>query len=575
MLLSPSFKVRRILPTAVFGASLVLCLGYLYLTPHEFAQHGLPWPSSSYNAYSLLSPPSPLPLPDDYSVDTPASSFCEERFNSKYLIDLRSTSFQYCNASSYSSLTCFHSHTSSDDKRDSLCLAQGAAYDPSSRKFVLQCDIAAPDANATARGVIPFAAVRQYWYATGPRYIFDNHVSFVPGDGVVGAAAAAAAAAASSPKETRFTLLIKREGEMNPWHCLLEIWSMAMTMDVLQMSRDPATGRAFWRSADDKQNMQVVILDDRLDGPYFDLWTLFSGRPPLRIKQLATDPGAASFYGLDGSDSSHSSDSSDTSDAASVEHRLIVPLAGASNPIWQNDWTARDCTRSETLRAFVGRVLRHYGVVDKAAGREKPAADNSNSNDDDKKIRVTFVDRKDVNTRRLADQDRLLDALRAAYGGANGTVRVDAVDFGTLPFAEQLRVARATDVLVGVHGAGLTHTMFLREQTSAVVEIQPSDMAATFMGFRNLANMRGVAYFRTHASPINEAEAAQVADSAEAKTETETETEPASVKKRLRPVRRASWHTENFAIDTDVFVRAVGAAIEAVANKGVHKKEVS
>ncbi|CAK7236422.1 hypothetical protein SBRCBS47491_009631 [Sporothrix bragantina] len=559
MLLPANFKVRRTLPTAMFGTSLVLCLGYFYLTPHEF-EHGLSWPSTSSSAYSSTSLSSlpPLPLPDDYSLDTPASSFCDDRFNSKYLTDLRNTSFQYCNASSYSSLNCFHSHTSSDNERDSLCLAQGAIFDPSSRKFVLQCDIVNPDENATARGAIPFEAVRSYWYDTGPKYIFDNHVSFVTEDGV------AAAVSASNPKETRYTLLIKREGELNPWHCLLEIWSMAMTMDVLQMARDPVTGRAFLgRDEKDLSNVQVVILDDRLDGPYFDLWTLFSGRTPLRLSQLATDATAASFYGIDSNDTSGPD--------ASVEHRLIVPLAGASNPTWQNDWIARDCTRSDTLRAFVGRVLRHYGVVDAS-----PSDKKSEAAAEEKKIMVTFVDRKDANTRRLVDQDGLLDALRAKYG--EDVIHVDAVDFGSLPFAEQLRIARATDVLVGVHGAGLTHTMFLREQTSAVVEIQPADMGATFMGFRNLANMRGVEYFRTHASPVNETEAAAAAEPTkeeEAKPSGENkEPEPRPVEKRSRLVRRAAWHTENFAMDKDVFVRAVGAAIEAVANKGTHQKEV-
>ncbi|CAK7246399.1 MAG: hypothetical protein STHCBS139747_008029 [Sporothrix thermara] len=596
----PSFKVRRTLPTAVFGASLVLCLGYLYLVPHELAQQSLLWPSSSTSPPNILPLPhqalTDLPIPDDYIAEPSASSFCADRFSKKYLLDMRAASFQYCKNNSYSSassptLTCFHSHTSSDDARDSLCLAQGIFFDPSAKKFVLPCDIVAPDADAKARGAIPFEAVRQYWYDTGPRYIFEKHVSFVPGNQRI--ADNKIAKQASTPT-TRYTLLIKREGEGNLWHCLMEIWSMTMSMDVLRMARDPATGRAFWgegvrvggaSETDDRDpNFQVVILDDRDDGPYFDLWKLFSGRPALRLAQLASDPAAASFYGLAGGRGGDDDDSSTAENSVPVvDHRFIVPLAGASNPVWQNDWTVRDCTNSETLRAFVGRVLRHYSVDDKQ--NEEAVARDA----DDQRIRVTFIDRKDANTRRLADQDRLLAALRDAYG--NDTVHVEAVDFGALPdFAAQLRVARATDVLVGVHGAGLTHTMFLREQTSAVVEIQPADMETTYMGFRNLANMRGISYFRTHAAAVDETEWEKKAkEGAEMKMElkseskpevsgekeTATETDSSSTERRhLRPVRRAAWHTENFAIDTDVFVRAVGAAIEAVANKGVHQKEV-
>ncbi|KIH93207.1 hypothetical protein SPBR_02673 [Sporothrix brasiliensis 5110] len=555
MLLQPGFRVRGTALVAIFAASLVLCLGYLYLSPSVLddiqghsAGPGLhPWPPSQLppGVASASDPVTDLPLPGEYLVDTPASPFCDDRFNRKYLTDLRATAFQYCDASSRSSLTCFHSHTSSDEERDSLCVAQGVVFDAETQKFVLHCDVVEPDANATERGVISFHRVRQYWYDTGPKYIFDHHVRFV------GAGDVAPLDGPPPPVQRHhYTLLVKREGEINPWHCLLEIWSAAMTMDVLRSTRDaadPAGRRPHVVFPDDKPNVLVVLLDDRLDGPYFDLWQLFSGRPPVRLHAIANDPQALAFY--------------NTSSVVETQHHMVVPLAGGSNPLWQNDWAARECTRSDTLRVFVQRVLSHYGMDDGPAVVDPPTPHAPAP------VRVTFIDRNDAGTRRLVDQDQLLEALRVKY---NGTAVVAAVDFAAVPFAEQVRLARETDVLVGVHGAGLTHTMFLREHVTAVVEIQPADMDATFMGFRNLANMRGVTYFRTTAAPV-------VAPEAPAQPEelSAGETSDAAGGKGTRSLeRRASWHRENFAIDSDAFVRAVGAAIESVYNKGLRHVEV-
>ncbi|KAL1901043.1 hypothetical protein Sste5346_002109 [Sporothrix stenoceras] len=567
MLLQLGFKMRRTVPAA-FAASLVLCLGYFYLspTPHDFVREhvpGLPsWPAPGDGSPASSVPEKPEPvdhlapfdplnppdllLPAEYDVDMSSSRFCADRFSRKYLTDLRSTEFQYCNATSRSSLTCFHSHTSNDDERDSLCVAQGAVFDVDSSKFVLNCDIGEPDTAAVERGVISFRRIREYWYDTGPKHIFDHHVRFVGNDEVAPVDDKEVAKDVVYQRH-HYTLLIKREGELNPWHCLLEIWSMAMSLDVLRSTRNQADHflRPHYLFPEDMTNMQVVVVDDREDGPYFDLWKLFSGRKPLRLKEIASDPQAMAFYNT-------------SSSPVATQHHMIVPLAGGSNPVWQNDWAVRDCTQSDTLRVFARRVLNHYNIDNGMLSDPKEPADNPTP------IRVTFIDRKDANTRRLTDQDGFLEAVRTKY---NGTVVVDAVDFGSLSFAEQLKIARATDVLVGVHGAGLTHIMFLKEHTTAVVEIQPADMDATFMGFRNLANMRGINYFRTTAAPVNETETSPPAEP--------TKEEGEVGDKQARGLeRRASWHRENFAMDKDVFVRVVGAAIESVYNKGVHHFEV-
>ncbi|UKZ48001.1 hypothetical protein TrVGV298_002237 [Trichoderma virens] len=73
---------------------------------------------------------------------------------------------------------------------------------------------------------------------------------------------------------------------------------------------------------------------------------------------------------------------------------------------------------------------------------------------------------------------------------------LNVIDFGGIPFSEQIQIVRETDLLVGVHGAGLTHLMFL-QPGSAVLEILPEGLQ--HKGFRNLAQMLGIGFFRAHA----------------------------------------------------------------------------
>lgn len=73
---------------------------------------------------------------------------------------------------------------------------------------------------------------------------------------------------------------------------------------------------------------------------------------------------------------------------------------------------------------------------------------------------------------------------------------IRVVDFGKMTIKEQIQMACQSDVLIGVHGAGFTHSMFL-ERGAAVVELVPREF--NHKGFRNLAQAMDLTYFRTHA----------------------------------------------------------------------------
>ncbi|KAF4509397.1 hypothetical protein G6O67_003573 [Ophiocordyceps sinensis] len=165
---------------------------------------------------------------------------------------------------------------------------------------------------------------------------------------------------------------------------------------------------------------------------------------------------------------------------------IVIPFAGGSNPLWQGDWVDLECHDSALVKTFVSRVLSHYNT--------------STPSRDADQVTVTFIHR--TNTRKLIDEAEHIGALASAIPH----MKLNVVDFAALPLTGQIDIIRGTDVLVGVHGAGLTHLMFLRPG-STVIEILPEGFQ--HKGFRNLAQMLGLNFLRTHAKMRGNASGSQ------------------------------------------------------------------
>ena len=69
---------------------------------------------------------------------------------------------------------------------------------------------------------------------------------------------------------------------------------------------------------------------------------------------------------------------------------------------------------------------------------------------------------------------------------------VSDYDFQNLPFLDQIKLARETDVLLGVHGFALTVALYLTPG-SRVLEIKRKTLYPEYQ-YRNLAHMVGVDY---------------------------------------------------------------------------------
>ncbi|KAL2759993.1 glycosyltransferase family 61 protein, partial [Sodiomyces alcalophilus JCM 7366] len=450
--------------------------------------------------------------PSEYRSPTQQSEdFCAARFSTAYLEGFRDRAGSYCTPDSRSLLTCFHTKVRADEADDSLCIGRGAVLDPASGKFHLDCALRKLEVEEKQRGIVPFNRLRGYMYETGPRNVFREAVP-----------AAAASSDGSSPilSPPKTYLLLKREGEGNPWHCLMEIFSTYMTFDVLRMSRDPSRGGEPFFGVDEADDTQVVILDEREDGPFFDLWTLFARRKPVRLTHLLSDPAAVH---------------------AVQDANIIVPLAGGSNPLWREEWNVQPCHSAPIVDVFSSRIRGFYGIEEAAVrGGEEP-------------IVVTLIDRRQ--TRRLRNQASLLAALEKR--GLH--VRVQAVDFAALSFPDQVRLARETDVLVGVHGAGLTHILFMRRGAGAVVEIQPDGLDQK--GYRNVANLLDLGYFRTHG------EGREMDRGVEGQGYDNATNASMVLKKR-------DWHFMDVEVEEERFVDIVETAVKFMYNKALWSYDV-
>lgn len=260
--------------------------------------------------------------------------------------------------------------------------------------------------------------------------------------------------------------------------------AILFTLDVLRITPDPDYGGGPVFKPDDVPRTEIVILDEFPDGPYFDLFQLASGKRPTRIADWVN---------------SRSSDprSGRVADKIPVD-KLIIPLAGAASPLW-SDWVKIDCDlqRDSVLRVFVRRVFDFYGIPrTRRRDGSRPLASSVSLYPSPPRLNVSIVVRR--NSRRLMGLDgHLFDAAKSKF---SHKADIRLVDFEGKPFREQIEIARDTDVLVGMHGAGFTHVMFMEEGRGALVEIQPDRLCHS--GFRNLAKMTGQLYFVAGANKI-------------------------------------------------------------------------
>ena len=97
-------------------------------------------------------------------------------------------------------------------------------------------------------------------------------------------------------------------------------------------------------------------------------------------------------------------------------------------------------------------------------------------------LRRTYVSRAKSKIRRLLNEEDLYDVL------ANNGFEI--VFFDNMSFAEQIKIAAESEVIIGVHGANLTNLLFMRPQTSVIELINEKSVNLAYFKLASYCDVR-------------------------------------------------------------------------------------
>jgi len=132
------------------------------------------------------------------------------------------------------------------------------------------------------------------------------------------------------------------------------------------------------------------------------------------------------------------------------------------------------CHGSSLFKAFNRHILHRLDTP----------VDNSMSGS--KTIRITVLSRS-TQFRRILNEQELIDEMKKK----SKNFVVKKVDFHhRIPFTEQLAISANTDIFIGMHGAGLTHALFMPDN-SVLFELYNCEDENCY---KDLARLRGIKY---------------------------------------------------------------------------------
>ncbi|XP_043933841.1 EGF domain-specific O-linked N-acetylglucosamine transferase isoform X2 [Protopterus annectens] len=130
------------------------------------------------------------------------------------------------------------------------------------------------------------------------------------------------------------------------------------------------------------------------------------------------------------------------------------------------------CSSTGLLKAFSQHVLHRLNITQEETKVGK--------------IRITLLARS-TTYRKILNQDELVNAMKTMF---NFDVRVVDYKYREMGFLDQLQVTHNTDIFIGMHGAGLTHLLFLPDW-AVIFELYNCEDYRCYM---DLARLRGVHY---------------------------------------------------------------------------------
>ncbi|KAG2383218.1 hypothetical protein C9374_004555 [Naegleria lovaniensis] len=282
-------------------------------------------------------------------------------------------------------------------------------------------------------------------------------------------------------------VLVQRDGEYNLFHSMTDFVNIFMNY-LMIMGRSVEEGRLGWKGqwsgggggGDGNLvvvNSHIVLLDHYQRGYYYSLLQALGERVFTHSEYKKYLQDEYSHLNMD-------------SHVCFEEVLMITP--GGSCFLMKDAWRPNQCRDSDILKAF------SYYMTRKVLGQDKHLVRRRGHPNTDP-IKIVFSTRKVKETsstiyRRIMNEEELKQALENdPVLQKKHNVEIKFIDFGQVgPIEEQIRIIhQQTDILIGGHGAGLTHSLWLPEE-AVLVELFPSGFHSSF--FRNLAKWRGIQY---------------------------------------------------------------------------------
>ncbi|XP_062521235.1 EGF domain-specific O-linked N-acetylglucosamine transferase-like [Corticium candelabrum] len=140
--------------------------------------------------------------------------------------------------------------------------------------------------------------------------------------------------------------------------------------------------------------------------------------------------------------------------------------------LYYSSFITPGCRNSGLFKAFNRHILARLGIK-----QQRVSSDGL--------LRVTLLVRG-TTYRRILNEDELVDAMRS-----DGSYDVSVVNYNySIPFLQQLSVTQNSDIFVGIHGAGLTHLLFLPDWATVFDLFHCHDRRCYY----DLSRLRGVDY---------------------------------------------------------------------------------
>lgn len=261
------------------------------------------------------------------------------------------------------------------------------------------------------------------------------------------------------------TIIVTRFEYANLFHTVTDWYNAYITSRITNLKRRP----------------RLIFVDGHCKSPMDDAWkAMFSG---VHFARHLTGP-------------------------VCFDHLIFSPL-GYNSPFFKAldlDLTCRGCAPediSSNPRHLTARV-REFGEFLSAAFNMTPEIMPPKG---DSILKVLFVRREDYLAHprhsgkpesRLSNEIEVLEALRSWASSRSGyeKVSITVVEglFAHLTFTEQLKEIRESSIIVGAHGAGLSHLLFSRPQKTAILEL----MSPYYMRphFQFMSQWMGIEYHK-------------------------------------------------------------------------------